>query len=70
MKLVKLGQIILNFDLATYIRDPGGAGSSAPLMVEFGPGQCLEVVAGADVLRAWLAANLTDITPAPASTLA
>ena len=65
MKLVKLGHVILNFDLATSIRDPGGMGSSTPLMVEFGPGQCLEIFANADALRTWLAANLTDITPAP-----
>ena len=66
MKLVKIGQITLNLDLATYVRDPGGTGSSSPLMVEFGPDQCLEVLSNADALRAWIAANLTtDLTPAP-----
>ncbi len=67
MTLVKLGHILLNLDLATSIRDPGGVGSPEPLMVEFGTGQCLEVLANADTLRSWLAANSTDITPTSGS---
>jgi hypothetical protein len=64
MQLVKIGQVILNFDRVNAVRDPGGSGA---ITVEFASGPHLEVLAHADSLRAWLGANLAATTIPPGS---
>ena len=61
MTLVRVGNIIFNFDQVTYIKDKG----SGTIMVELVGNKCMDVQAGAATLRAWLNANA--ITPSPAS---
>ena len=68
MKLVKIGQVYLNFDQVRHVRDPGGAGSGAPLTIDFARGQALILHTQADSLRTWLAANATDALAPPVST--
>ena len=67
MNLVRIGQVILNLDQVTYIKDMG----MGSLMVEFPGGKCLDLAGQADVFRTWLNTHATDPaktpTPAPAS---
>ncbi len=67
MTLVRLGQVIVNFDLVTHVRDMSapGAATSGPFLVEFVRGHSIQVTAAAAPLAAWLAGHLTDLTPSP-----
>ncbi len=58
MKLVRIGHIVFNFDQVIYIKDSG----TGPLMVEVQGGKCIDLVGQADALRAWIAANVTNLT--------
>ncbi len=61
MNLVKIGQVVINFEKVRYVRDQGTAGSGAPLTIDFGQGQTLDLHAQVDSLRTWLAANSIDV---------
>lgn len=70
MRLIKLGQTILNMELVTRLEDfsypiPGGPTSPGPIRVEFDAGHYVDVAQYADELRTWLATNMTDLTPVP-----
>ena len=63
MNLVKIGQVVINFEQVRYVRDQGTMGSGAPMTIDFGHGQTLDLHAQVDALRTWLAANSTNVTP-------
>ncbi len=68
MTLVRVGNIIFNFDHVTYIKDTG----SGTIMVELVGNKCMDVHAGADALRAWLNTSVTttvSLTPGTGSAL-
>ena len=54
MLLVKFGQIYLNFDLVTSVRDQSTPDASGALEIEFGPGHSLRLYEEATALRGWL----------------
>lgn len=63
MTLVRVGNIIFNFDQVTYVKDKG----AGTIMVELVGNKCMDVYVGADALRAWLNANIaaTPASPTP-----
>ena len=63
MTLVRVGNIIFNFDQVTYIKDKG----SGTVMVELVGNKCMDVHVGADALRTWLNTSVvTILLPPPA----
>ena len=65
MNLVRIGQVILNLEQVSYIKDMG----MGSLMVEFQGGKCLDIAGQADVLRTWLTTHVTVpvLSPGPIS---
>ena len=71
MRLIRVGQVTINFDLVTGVRDlsvtdASGQVHPGPVRVEFGGGNSMDIRHGADELRSWLVANslvLTQPTP-------
>ncbi len=72
MTLVKIGQMILNFDRVTQVRDLSSATAVGPIVVEFGKGHVVQVHAQAGALKAWLDAHVAvpvapPVVPTPPS---
>lgn len=64
MNLVKIGQVVLNFDQVTYIKDTG----TGSVMVELVGNKCMDVISHADELRTWLASHVATPAIGPGST--
>ena len=72
MNLVRIGQMVLNFDLVARIDDLSspGATSPGPYLIDFCGKHPVYVIKDAPALQAWLAANQTIPTasnPVPSS---
>jgi hypothetical protein len=68
MNLVKVGSIVLNFDEVRVIHDfrqpiPTGGLRPGPLQVIFESGHHVYIEEYAEEFRAWLATQVTDLTP-------
>ncbi len=67
MTLIRIGQVIINFDQVTHIwdhavKDAAGRASPGPLRIEFRKGDYIDVYSNADSLRSWLTTNSVDLT--------
>lgn len=61
MTLVRVGNIVFNFDQVTYIKDKG----TGTVMVELVGNKCMDVHVGADALRTWIDAHTATSFPTP-----
>ena len=68
MTLLKLGQVYLNLDSVTLIRDVSSRDGAGLLLqgmfrVEFIGGGAMEVATDSETLRAWINGNLAALPP-------
>jgi hypothetical protein len=62
MTLIRIGQLVINLDRVTSIRDLStvdaqGQSVPGPIRLGFVGGETCEIVGGADALRTWLGTN-------------
>ncbi len=73
MTLVQVGQLIINFDAVSHIRDLSttdalGNAVPGPMVIEFGIGGCVQITEGTAALKGWINGVAKNVTATTAPT--